>query len=369
MMMLRVHNLYSVLIVLLSLAIATGTAAQEDTAGTAGPVVSFSGFADVYYAYDFNRPQDGYRQPFLYNHNRHHEFNLNLGLVKVAATHEKYRANLALQAGTYPNDNYAAEPGLLKNLFEANAGLSLNRKNSLWLDAGIFGSHIGFESAVSSDNWTLTRSLAAEGSPYFLSGVRLTYQPSENWTVAGLVCNGWQRIKRVSSNSMLSFGTQVTYAKNEMATLNWSTFVGTDDPDSTRRMRIFNNVYGRFQLSPKLGLIAGFDVGLQQEAKGSSRYQEWLVPVLIARYAFSEQWASAVRLEYFSDQHQVVVPVSTAEGFRTGGLSANIDFTPFANISCRLEGRLLNSRDEIFYKEGQSTATNAFIVSSIAVKF
>ncbi|MBK8628485.1 MAG: outer membrane beta-barrel protein [Saprospiraceae bacterium] len=27
------------------------------------------------------------------------------------------------------------------------------------MDAGIFPSHIGFESAISADNWTLTRSL------------------------------------------------------------------------------------------------------------------------------------------------------------------------------------------------------------------
>ncbi len=74
---------------------------------------------------------------FLFNHNRHNELNLNLGLLKLSLNHSKYRANFALQAGTYSNDNYAAEPGLLKNIFEANIGISLTEKNNLWLDAGI----------------------------------------------------------------------------------------------------------------------------------------------------------------------------------------------------------------------------------------
>jgi hypothetical protein len=39
--------------------------AQPDTALEQKAVVHFSGFMDVYYAYDFNRPQAGIRQPFF----------------------------------------------------------------------------------------------------------------------------------------------------------------------------------------------------------------------------------------------------------------------------------------------------------------
>ena len=92
------------------------------------PVMNLSGFVDVFYVYDFNRPTTTHRQPFLYNHNRHNEFNLNLGMVKLSVEHPKYRTNLAFHAGTYSNDNYANEPGLLKNIFEANVGISLNKK-------------------------------------------------------------------------------------------------------------------------------------------------------------------------------------------------------------------------------------------------
>ncbi|MGE0568812.1 MAG: outer membrane beta-barrel protein [Bacteroidia bacterium] len=125
---------------------------QSDTTKTISPKVNLCGFVDVFYVYDFSQPPGASRQPFLFNHNRHNEFNLNLGFIKISTQHQKYRANIALQCGTYANDNYTSEPGLLKNIFEANAGISLNKKNNLWLDAGIFASHIGFESTISLEN-------------------------------------------------------------------------------------------------------------------------------------------------------------------------------------------------------------------------
>ncbi|OQW43057.1 MAG: hypothetical protein A4S08_10190 [Proteobacteria bacterium SG_bin4] len=72
------------------------------------------------------------------------------------------------------NANYAAEPGILGNLYEGNVGLKLSGSNNLWLDIGVFPSHIGFESAVGKDNWTLTRSLVAENTPYFESGAKIS---------------------------------------------------------------------------------------------------------------------------------------------------------------------------------------------------
>lgn len=86
-----------------------GLSAQENDGWKQAPKVSGMIFMDVFYTYDFNQPQSTLRQPFLYNHNRHNELNLNLSLVKLEIENPKYRANVALQTGTYPNDNYAAE--------------------------------------------------------------------------------------------------------------------------------------------------------------------------------------------------------------------------------------------------------------------
>lgn len=316
------------------------------------PKTTFSGFVDVFYVYDFNKPETDYRQPFFYNHNRHNEFNLNLGYLKVSLEHSRYRANLALQTGTYPNENYAAEPGILKNIFEANVGIALTSKSNLWLDAGIFGSHLGFETAISIDNWTLTRSILAESSPYFEAGAKLTFTPDDKWEFAGLLLNGWQRIQRLEGNSIPSFGTQVKFTPNDQVLLNWSTFIGTDDPDITRRLRYFNNFYGQFQLTEKIGLIAGFDLGFQQREKDSAEYDSWLSPVIIGQFAFHQNWKAAIRGEYYQDETGIKIPTETPNGFKTTGLSLNLDYSPAPNLACRIEGRWLKSKDEIFERSG-----------------
>lgn len=356
---------FSVILSLCSLYVS----AQQITDGRYQPQIRISGFMDVFYVYDFNRPETAYRQPFLFNHNRHNEFNLNLGLLTVAVENARYRANLALQTGTYAHDNYAAEPGILKNIFEANVGIALNKRHSLWLDAGILPSHIGFESAVSADNPTLTRSLAAENSPYFLTGLRLTFNAGNTWYFAVIVCNGWQRIQRLRGNSLRSLGTRLTYRPTARTMLNWSTFLGTDDPDTQRRMRYFNNFYGRFGLTDRISLMAGFDVGIQQHRKKSRRYDTWFAPVIIGQYEVNEKWKAAVRAEYYGDRAGVIIPVEGINGFRTSGWSCNIDYTPVPGMVCRLEGRWLNSPYSLCNDGDIMVNNNFFIGTSIAFGF
>ena len=88
--------------------------------------LTFSGYVEAYYTYDFGNPADHNRPSFIYSFNRHNEVNLDLGFIKAAYENENVRANLALAAGTYVNANYSAEPGVLKNIYEANAGVKIS---------------------------------------------------------------------------------------------------------------------------------------------------------------------------------------------------------------------------------------------------
>jgi hypothetical protein len=266
-------------------------------------------------------------------------------------------------------DNYAGEPQMLRHVHEANIGLWLHKKNGLRLDAGIFSSIIGFESAISIDNWTLTRSLIAENSPYYLTGVKLTYLPNHTWEVVGMVCNGWQRIKMVPGNSLPSLCTQVKFTPSEKVCLNWSSFTGTDAPDTTRRMRYFHNFYGQFQFSPRLGLIAGIDLGSEQINKGSHKYGSWVGAAVMARYELCNHWATALRAEYYHDPRGIIIAPSAIGGFKASGISANVDYKVNGDFYCRLEARWLGSDDRIFQQQGRMVGNNFFIVSSMALRF
>ncbi|HEX5652890.1 MAG TPA: outer membrane beta-barrel protein, partial [Chitinophagaceae bacterium] len=239
---------------------------------TTKPVLNFSAFAEVYYAYDCNRPADQNRPGFIYSHNRHNEFSVNLAFIKAAYNAERVRANLAFAAGTYINANYAAEPGVLKNLYEANAGIKLSMDHNLWFDMGIFTSHIGFESAESKDCWNLTRSMLAENSPYYEAGAKISFITGNGkWLFSGLALNGWQRISRLPGSSLMNWGSQVMFKPSGKLMLNYSSFIGTDKPDSNRLWRYFHNLYGVLVLNDKFGLTLGFDFGQEQLNRGSRK--------------------------------------------------------------------------------------------------
>ncbi|QNF33795.1 porin [Adhaeribacter swui] len=335
--------------------------------------VTFSGYADVYYGYDFNTPPTHERPGFLYNHNRHNEFNVNLALLKAAYASDRVRGNLAIMAGTYTQYNLAAEQDLLKHVFEANAGVRLAPE--LWLDAGIFASHIGLESAISKDNYTLTRSLAAENTPYYESGAKLTYEAGSKWVITGLVLNGWQNIREPEGNSNKAIGTQVQFKPNANILLNSSTFIGNEKPDSVRQQRYFHDFYATFQLSEQLKLAAIFDMGAEKRAASSrdnqtsDKYNTWFNPTLLLHYNFTDKVGLGARAEYYHDPNGVIIASGTENGFKTYGYSLNLDYAPVPNVLLRLEGRLLDSKDAIFTRANRAVDQSAAITSSIAISF
>lgn len=332
--------------------------------------LSFSGYMETYYTNDFSNPTDHNRPGFVYSFNRTNEVNLNLGFIKATYATTHLRGNLALMTGTYANANLAAEPGAFKNIFEANAGVKISKTNNVWIDVGIFSSHIGFESAIGKDCWNLTRSILADNSPYYESGVKISYlNKSEKWFISGFLLNGWQRIQRVNSNNTPAFGHQLTFKPNSKVILNSSSFIGSDTPDSSRQMRYFHNFYGQFQLLDKLGLIAGFDMGAQQKTKGSSQYNTWFSPVVILKYSFTNKITAAARGEYYSDQNQVIITTGTPNGFQTYGYSINLDYNIANNMVWRIEGRSFTSKDKIFIFDKKSSSQNYMISTALSYSF
>ncbi len=332
--------------------------------------LSISGYAEVYYLYDLNKPVNGNCPAFIYSHNRHNEFNLNLGYLKAAYKTEKVRANISFASGTYMNANYAAEPGVLKNIFEANVGFKLCGNKNLWVDVGILPSHIGFESAVSKDCPNLTRSILAENTPYFEAGAKITYTTGNGkWLFSTLALNGWQHITRLPGNSLMSWGTQLQFKPSGKVLMNYSTFIGSDKPDSVRSLRWFHNIYALLTIRDKTALILGIDIGTEESRLPVRGNNTWYSPIGILQYRLTNNWSVAGRVEYYHDRAGVIIPTGTLHGFQTIGYSLNIDYAPEKNLLLRIEGRNINSRDPIFPVANALSRNNMFVTSSIAVNF
>lgn len=229
---------------------------------------SYSGVLDGFYGHGFDSPPSSKLYPFVYSYPDNKSVGLNYAQVEV-----KYRStetngwfgNLGLHTGRYVEENYSAEPNWLRSIYSASIGKNLTSK---WgVEAGVFTSHIGMESAIGKDNWTLSRSLVADNSPYFESGIKTTCVPNEKWSFTLLGLNGWQVIS--DPNRSKGGGTQVQWKPNASVLLNSSTYIGNEQPSGVQsKMRYFHDFFAVFKLSEKCSLAPVLDLGIQENGRG-----------------------------------------------------------------------------------------------------
>ncbi|MBC7525004.1 MAG: porin [Flavobacterium sp.] len=323
--------------------------------------IDFSGYVDLYYLYNFNQPTALESVPFLYNYNRHNEFNSNISLFRTKVSYQNYYANIALQSGTYVESNYANEK--IKYLNEAFIGVFLDAEKKNILEVGILPSYIGFESATTSANITLTRSILAENSPYFMAGVKLNRLISKKVSLAGIVSNGWQKINKPNRKALPSFGAQLVYKPSEKSTLNWSTFIGDEPIEDNLRTRYFSNLFWDYKWSPKWHTITGFDIGYQKK-QSENNFSNWYSPVFITQYELNKKWQTALRLEYYQDKEAVLIGSK-----QTLGTSINFDYLPNPKVKFRCEAKYYNANEPFFMRNNQLVRGNFIITTSLSFEF
>ncbi|CAM3899703.1 OmpL-like beta-barrel porin-2 [Flavobacterium branchiophilum] len=323
----------------------------------------FSGFIETYYSYDFNKNLNDTKVPFMYNFNRHNELNINIALLRAKLEFDNVYASIALHSGSYVEDNYASEK--IKYLNEAFVGLYFDKLKKHSLEVGILPSYIGFESASTASNLTLSRSILAENSPYFMTGIKYNFKPSDKWNFAVLLTNGWQRIAKPNKEVAPSFGSQIVYKPSGDATFNWSTFVGKEYNGAGFAMRYFSNLYYDQKWNTKWRTIAGFDIGNQELSNKQSA--TWLSPIFIAQYSINPKWQAAFRTEYYQDKENVII--ATSDAFEAFGFSLNLDYLPNSKVKLRNEARYMNSKNNVFADASSLVPSTLFWTTSLSFEF
>ena len=358
---------------------ATGAqSAQPDTSIR----ISFGGFVDAYYAWDFGEPQTFDRSfaggtLFTTQPGRHNEFNVNLAFIEAKVDAPRVHGRLALQAGTSVQSNYSGEPtnGLLSGpslsrlLQEAFAGVKL--AENLWVDGGIFFSHMGMEGWISRDNPTYTRSLVAEYSPYYSTGVRAVWQATPRLAAQLHLVNGWQNISE--NNSGKGAGLRFDYAPSSSTTLSYYNFF-TDEAGN--RLRTFNGAGAKI-VAGRTTLLGQFDFGTQGKSTADDGAASWYGLTAIARVQITPNVALSGSFERYDDEDQVIIGTGTQEegtpngAFRANGGSIGLDVSPQARLLWRTELRGFSNETAIFPdgKTGAPQKGSAFVVSSLAVTF
>jgi len=348
---------------------------EAQTNGDTAVKITFGGFVDGYYAYDVGRPINIDRA-FTTQAARANEFNVNLAFVDATLSGPRVRGRLAIQFGTAVQANYGPEPrvgafsgpDVSRFIQEATAGYQITQ--SLWIDGGVFFAPFGSENWISRDNWTYTRSLIADNSPYYESGVKATWQATKQMVAQLHVINGWQNISETNSSKAL--GARLDYAPNDRVTLSYDAFFGNEAPDTlASRLRVFQEGVIQTALTPRLGLRLTYDWGFQRRAPAAGS-GTWSGYAAVARYKTSDRTAFAARLEGYSDPEQIIVTTGQPYGMHATGGSMTFDVSPHPKLLWRNEVRLLTATNPLFPDRsaaGQLSSRDPVVITSIALTF
>ena len=352
--------------------------------------ITFGGFVDEYYAWVFGRPPQFDRSfnggaLFTTQPARHDEFNVNLAFVGMKLEAERMRGRFALQAGTSVESNYIGEPtiglisgpSLSRMIQEAVVGVRF--AEGAWVDAGIFYSHVGMEGWVSGDNPTYTRSLVADYSPYYQSGVKFTWTGTPKLTAQIDLVNGWQNISE--NNTGKGVGIRIDYATSPSTTVSYYNIFSDE---SGNLPRTFNGIGAKATVGRVL-LLGNVDVGTQilpvavTQSPPVDEHDRatWWGFTAIGRVTLTPTVALAMRVERFDDPSQVVVVTGTAPDsianspFRGYGASLGIDWAIQPRIVWRSEVRGFNNNTRVFPNGLSITGRkgDGFIVTALTVSF
>lgn len=350
----------------LLLAVVTSTLTAQDT-----NTLRIGAYVDAYYNYDLNEPA-GATQQYLVNSRRHNMFSINLAAVDIEYNSDRVRGRFTPGFGDYIIANYNLEFQSLKNLVNASVGVKLLKNKEVWLDAGVMEAPFSYENAFSKNQIMYSRSLAAEASPYYITGVKLSAPLSKNVSGALYVVNGWQQITDVNNQKSI-IGNLEFHPDN--VNINLSAIYGneTNIVNTTFRERLlvdFNMSY-KAKHSPLSFAFGGY---YGSQVIGDNTF-EWWQANIASSLAIGKKFSLSGRVEHFNDPNAIMyidlLPRTIDTRFQVSSLSIGGNWKISDNALLRLEGRNFISQNGDVYADSEGNPTNSSLLfwASIAVNF
>ena len=194
---------------------------------------TYGGFVDVGYLRDFNDPSNHlFRSRGTAFHVNEWDLNMAGAYVKKKASEQsRWGTELLVQGGkdeevfgfsaTAPNlagADVLGHFGLANVSYVAPVGIGLT------LQAGIFGSFIGYDSLYAKDNFNYTRPWGADFTPYLMTGVNASYGVTEKATATVFIVNGYWHL--ADANHVPSSGGQLAYKASPRVTVKQTVLAG-----------------------------------------------------------------------------------------------------------------------------------------------
>ncbi len=350
--------------------------AQEFPTDEAKGTFGINGYVDTYYQYNLNRPESGFNQGRVFDL-RHDNF--AIGLVQTVFTYTKGRATVVADLTFGPNGDLGNFGNEGSARFIKQAYLSYDLTDKLNFTIGQFGTHIGYELIDAPLNANYSLSYLFGNGPFYHTGAKLNYQPSDRLSFMGGVINGWDCLN--DFNNKKSLVGQVYVAPVE----GWDVYVNWVGGDEFNSLSNFGDARGSFtslfdlttsfQLSEtlKLGMNAAygsFFTGNTEVDPGNAWSEDpnWGGAALYASYDFNNKFGLGVRTEYFSDPGGVryVGPVDVTSLTLTGNVKLGGDGSFLLKPEVRIDkaqGDFFEGANGLVNKKSQTTVGAAFVYS------
>jgi hypothetical protein len=309
--------------------------AQAVSLGDSG--IDISGFVDVYYSVNFERPANvggtlGVEQPIRAFDIKANEFSFSLAelVIQRAASPVGFRVDL--DYGPTTDLVHAFEPGpgteVYKEIQQAYVTYVAPVGKGLTIDFGKFVTHMGLEVIESKDNWNYSRGILFTWAiPFYHAGFKVGMPVADGVTVTFLGMNGWNNVE--DNNSAKTAGAQVIVTAIPKVTFIQNAIWGSETANNFRR-----DVYDTIVIvnpTDKLSLAVNVDIGMDDNSgvavtPGDS---SWYGIAGYGRLALTDTAAVAVRGEWYKD----------ADGYTTGTVQSLGEVTVTGEV--KLGGALL----------------------------
>jgi hypothetical protein len=348
---------------------------EEEAKDVGAPLkVTPTGYVEVFYAYNFNRPSNGITNYRGFD-NRHNTFSLSNAALGAFFEAGPVGGKIMLQIGSTPSSYYSSEPNLSgagganatnaelwKYIQEAYVTYKAPLGRGLLLQAGIVASPFGRESFAVKDNWTWSRSNLFFGFPYYHTGVRATYEWTSELSSTFSVFNGWNNV--VDNNEEKSIQTNTTYRFSEDAFVNALYWGGIERNTGSPEGPYWRHHFDLVAEAKLLSFLSGYvqaDYGWEPNRIGTA---SWWAFAGAARFRIIKQLHLAVRGDRFHEHLATGATRSSTPIFWGGSEwvssgTATADLRPYDQISFRLEGRHDIAEQPLYFRRDVDRATNA----------
>jgi Putative beta-barrel porin-2, OmpL-like. bbp2 len=360
---------------------ATTPAAAPTPVWSVGPM-DLSGFVDVYYSYNHNRPYDQISDGYNFDENDD-QFSLEAAKITINHDPDPIGAHVDVIFGRTNQDihtctNTTCDGGIDNYIEQAYLSIKPTKAKGFEADLGQFVTSAGDEVIETMSNWSYSHGiLFTDAIPYYHFGLRTSMPFTKTWTAGFQLVNGWNNVQ--DNNGGVTIGLTSAVVKPHYS---WfvNYYVGPENsgfpPNYAGTQKGYRNLIDTTWMwtpTAKFNAYINYDYGQNHTpaysyvsegtVKVPAMSQHWQGVAFSAREQVTANAALVGRIEYFADQgHQTGVNQALKE------FTATYEYKWPAGLLMRTELRHDWSNQDVFtygndpgQVKAQTTLTAGFI--------